>query len=232
MSRPIIELKNVSKVYELGKVKVEALSNINLKIYAGEFLAIVGKSGSGKTTCLNLIGCLDLPTTGKIKLLGRDISRLKDRELSKIRGKTIGFIFQMFNLIPTLTALENVILPMIFQGIDKKKRVERAKKLLKLVGLEKRMNHRPNELSGGEQQRVAIARALANEPKIILADEPTGNLDTKSGEVIINLLERINREKGTTLVMVTHDMELANRANRIVKLEDGRIVKEWKKKIV
>jgi len=232
MSRPIIELKNVSKVYELGKVKVEALSNINLKIYAGEFLAIVGKSGSGKTTCLNLIGCLDLPTTGKIKLLGRDISRLKDRELSKIRGKTIGFIFQMFNLIPTLTALENVILPMIFQGIDKKERVERAKKLLKLVGLEKRMNHRPNELSGGEQQRVAIARALANEPKIILADEPTGNLDTKSGEVIINLLERINREKGTTLVMVTHDMELANRANRIVKLEDGRIVKEWKKKIV
>ena len=231
MNKPIIELENVSKIYKLGKVNVKALYNINLKIYPKEFLAIIGKSGSGKTTCLSIMGCLDLPTRGKVKLLGKDISKFDDRELSKIRGKTIGFIFQMFNLIPTLTTLENVTLPMIFQGVDKEKRIKRAKKLLKLVGLEERMNHRPMELSGGEQQRVAIARALANEPQIILADEPTGNLDTKSGKMIIDILEKINKEKGTTLVMVTHDIELASRANRIIKLEDGKIVKEWKKKL-
>ncbi len=230
MNKPIIELENVSKIYKLGKVNVKALYNINLKIYPKEFLAIIGKSGSGKTTCLSIMGCLDLPTRGKVKLLGKDISKFDDRELSKIRGKTIGFIFQMFNLIPTLTTLENVTLPMIFQGVDKEKRIKRAKKLLKLVGLEERMNHRPMELSGGEQQRVAIARALANEPQIILADEPTGNLDTKSGKMIIDILEKINKEKGTTLVMVTHDIELASRANRIIKLEDGKIVKELKRK--
>jgi len=231
MNKPIIELENVSKIYKLGKVNVKALYNLNLKIYPKEFLAIIGKSGSGKTTCLSIMGCLDLPTRGKVKLLGKDISKFDDRELSKIRGKTIGFIFQMFNLIPTLTTLENVTLPMIFQGVDKEKRIKRAKKLLKLVGLEERMNHRPMELSGGEQQRVAIARALANEPQIILADEPTGNLDTKSGKMIIDILEKINKEKGTTLVIVTHDVELASRASRIIKLEDGKIVKEWKKKL-
>jgi len=232
MNKPIIELENVTKIYRLGKVNVKALYNVNLKIYPKEFLAIIGKSGSGKTTCLSIMGCLDLPTRGKVKLLGKDISKFDDRELSKIRGKTIGFIFQMFNLIPTLTTLENVTLPMIFQGVDKEKRIKRAKKLLKLVGLEERMNHRPMELSGGEQQRVAIARALANEPQIILADEPTGNLDTKSGKMIIDILEKINKERGTTLVMVTHDIELASRASRIIKLEDGKIVKEWRKKIV
>ena len=232
MNKAIIELENVTKIYKLGKVNVKALYNVNLKIYPKEFLAIIGKSGSGKTTCLSIMGCLDLPTRGKVKLLGKDISKFDDRELSKIRGKTIGFIFQMFNLIPTLTTLENVTLPMIFQGVDKEKRIKRAKKLLKLVGLEERMNHRPMELSGGEQQRVAIARALANEPQIILADEPTGNLDTKSGKMIIDILEKINKERGTTLVMVTHDIELASRASRIIKLEDGKIVKEWRKKIV
>lgn len=228
--RIIVELENVKKVYKLGNVDVHAIKGINLKIYDGEFLAIVGKSGSGKSTCLNLIGCLDRPTSGRIKLLGKDISKLSESELARIRGKTIGFVFQMFNLIPTLNTIENVMLPMIFQGVKKEERVKKAKEIIKLVGLENRMFHKPNELSGGERQRVAIARALVNEPKIILADEPTGNLDSKSGKMIIDLLMKINKEKGTTLVVVTHDIELASLAERIVKLEDGKIVEEKIKK--
>lgn len=229
MNKPIIELRNVTKIYKLGEVRVPALRGISLKIRSGEFLAIVGKSGSGKSTCLNIIGCLDLPTSGKVKLLGKDVSKMSEKELAKLRGKTIGFIFQMFNLIPTLTTLENVMLPMMFQSVSRSRRTKKAKQLLNLVGLEKRMHHRPLELSGGERQRVAIARALANDPKIILADEPTGNLDSKTGEMIIELLERINR-KGTTLVIVTHDLDLAKRADRIIKLEDGKIIKELRKK--
>ncbi len=226
MSKPIIELRNVTKVYKLGKVDVPALRDIDLKIYKGEFLAIVGKSGSGKSTCLSITGCLDLPTSGKVKLIGKDVTKMNEKELAKLRGKTIGFIFQTFNLITTLTTLENVTLPMIFQGVPRNERIKKAKQLLKLVGLEKRLHHRPLELSGGERQRVAIARALANDPKIILADEPTGNLDSKTGKMIIELLEKINKKKGTTLVIVTHDLDLAKRADRIIKLGDGKIVKE------
>ncbi|MEM5826073.1 MAG: ABC transporter ATP-binding protein [Candidatus Aenigmatarchaeota archaeon] len=222
----IVELENVKKIYKLGDVDVYAIKGISLKIYDGEFLAIVGKSGSGKSTCLNLIGCLDKPTSGRIKILGKDISQFSENELAKIRGKTIGFVFQMFNLIPTLNTIENIMLPMIFQGVKKEERMKKVKEIIKLVGLENRMFHKPNELSGGERQRVAIARALVNEPKIILADEPTGNLDSKSGKMIIDLLIKINKERGTTLVVVTHDIELASLAERIIKLEDGRIVEE------
>lgn len=230
MNRSVIELKNVTKVYKLGKVDVLALHKISFKIYKDEFLAIVGKSGSGKSTCLSIIGCLDLPTSGKVKLLGKDVTKMSENELARLRGKTIGFVFQTFNLIPTLTTLENVTLPMMFQGIEQKERIKRAKRLLKLVGLEKRLYHKPLELSGGERQRVAIARALANKPQIILADEPTGNLDSKTGKMIIELLERINRAEGTTLVIVTHDLDLARRADRIIELEDGKIVREIKKR--
>ncbi|MBU5678353.1 MAG: ABC transporter ATP-binding protein [Candidatus Aenigmarchaeota archaeon] len=222
----MVELENVKKIYKLGNVDVYAIKGISLKIYDGEFLAIVGKSGSGKSTCLNLIGCLDKPTSGRIKVLGKDISQFSENEIAKIRGKTIGFVFQMFNLIPTLNTIENIMLPMIFQGVKKEERMKKVKEIIKLVGLENRMLHKPNELSGGERQRVAIARALVNEPKIILADEPTGNLDSKSGKVIIDLLIKINKERGTTLVVVTHDIELASLAERIIKLEDGRIVEE------
>ncbi|MEM5828757.1 MAG: ABC transporter ATP-binding protein [Candidatus Aenigmatarchaeota archaeon] len=222
----IVELENVKKIYKLGDVDVYAIKGISLKIYDGEFLAIVGKSGSGKSTCLNLIGCLDKPTSGRIKILGKDISQFSENELAKIRGKTIGFVFQMFNLIPTLNTIENIMLPMIFQGVKKEERMKKVKEIIKLVGLENRMFHKPNELSGGERQRVAIARALVNEPKIILADEPTGNLDSKNGKMIIDLLIKINKERGTTLVVVTHDIELASLAERIIKLEDGRIVEE------
>ncbi|MEM5771307.1 MAG: ABC transporter ATP-binding protein [Candidatus Aenigmatarchaeota archaeon] len=224
--KAIVELENVKKIYKLGNVDVYAIKGISLKIYDGEFLAIVGKSGSGKSTCLNLIGCLDKPTSGRIKVLGKDISQFSENEIAKIRGKTIGFVFQMFNLIPTLNTIENIMLPMIFQGVKKEERMKKVKEIIKLVGLENRMLHKPNELSGGERQRVAIARALVNEPKIILADEPTGNLDSKSGKVIIDLLIKINKERGTTLVVVTHDIELASLAERIIKLEDGRIVEE------
>lgn len=224
--RVVIELENVKKIYKLGNVYVNAINGISLKIYEGEFLAIIGKSGSGKSTCLNLIGCLDRPTSGRIKILGKDISKFSENELAKIRGKTIGFVFQMFNLIPTLNTIENIMLPMIFQGIKKEDGIKRVKEIIKLVGLENRMFHKPNELSGGERQRVAIARALVNEPKIILADEPTGNLDSKSGKMIIDLLIKINRERGTTLVIVTHDNEIASLAERIIKLEDGKIVEE------
>lgn len=222
----IVDLENVKKIYKLGEVEVYALRGISLKIYEGEFIAIVGKSGSGKSTCLNLIGCLDKPTSGRVKLVGKDITKLSENELAKIRGKTIGFVFQMFNLIPTLNTLENVMLPMIFQNVKKEERIRRAKEIIKLVGLEKRMFHKPNELSGGERQRVAIARALVNNPKLILADEPTGNLDSKSGRMIIDLLIKINKERKTTLVVVTHDYELASLAKRIIKLEDGKIVEE------
>lgn len=224
--RIIVELENVKKVYKLGSVDVPAIKGISIKIYEGEFLAIVGKSGSGKSTCLNLIGCLDKPTSGRIMLLGKDISKLSESELARIRGKTIGFVFQMFNLVPTLNTMENIMLPMIFQGVNKDERMKRVKEIIKLVGLENRMFHKPNELSGGERQRVAIARALVNKPKLILADEPTGNLDSKNGKAIIDLLMKINRESGTTLVVVTHDIELATLAERIVKLEDGKIAEK------
>ena len=220
----IIELKGVWKIYKLGKVSVEAVRGINLNGKKGEFLAVMGPSGSGKSTSMNMIGCLDIPTKGSIFLEGDDISQMHESELAQIRGKLIGFIFQQFNLITTLTALENVMLPMAFQNIPLVERRVRAQKLLELVGLGDRASHHPNELSGGQQQRVAIARALANNPEVILADEPTGNVDSETGRRILTYLGRLNKEEGKTIVMVTHDSSIAHKAERVVHLYDGKIM--------
>jgi len=224
----VIELKNVWKIYEIGDVKVEALRGMDLTVNQCEFIAIMGPSGSGKSTAMNMIGCLDIPTKGNIFLSGKDISHLSESELAQIRGKKIGFIFQKFNLINTLTALENVMLPMTFQDIPAAERRAKAIKLLESVDLGDRMNHLQNELSGGQQQRVAIARALANDPEVVLADEPTGNLDSKTGENVMQFLQKLHDEKGTTVVMVTHDMNVAKHAERIEHLFDGAIVKTTK----
>jgi len=225
MKKVVIKLDNVWKIYKMDRIEVSALSGLSLDVYEGEFLAVLGKSGSGKSTSLNMIGCLDLPTKGKIFLDGRDISTLDENELAKIRGKKIGFVFQTYNLITSLTALENVMLPMLFQGIEKKERIETAKHKLDIVGLKERMNHKPSELSGGERQRVAIARALVNDPEIILADEPTGNLDSKTGNEIINILVDLHKKYKRTIIMITHDKSLASRAERIVHLADGKVSK-------
>ena len=221
----IVELEDVQKIYQLDKVEVPALREINLKIKKGERLAISGPSGCGKSTLLNLIGCLDRPTKGKIFIDGKDISELNDNELATIRGKKVGLVFQFFYLIPTLTALKNVMLPMVFAGISESEQEKKAKQLLKMVDLEKRMYHKPSELSGGERQRVAIARAMANSPEMILADEPTGNLDSKSGREVINILLKLNKEKGVTLVIVTHDVYIAKSAQRRIYLKDGKIIR-------
>jgi putative ABC transport system ATP-binding protein len=229
-TKTVIELKNVAKHYEMGDNLVRALDEINIKIEQGDFVAIMGPSGSGKSTSMNLIGSLDLATTGEIYLDGHNIQYLEESELAQIRGRKIGFIFQQFNLIPTLTALENVMLPMEFQN-DYNKTEERAKKLLELVGLKDRMHHKPTELSGGQAQRVAIARALANDPEIILADEPTGNLDSETGENVIDMLYRLHKEKGKTLIIITHDTNFINKLKniaRIIKLKDGKIIHEKK----
>ncbi|MEM7826376.1 MAG: ABC transporter ATP-binding protein [Candidatus Aenigmatarchaeota archaeon] len=223
--KPIIELKNVSKIYKMDEVEVTALRDVNLKIREKEFVAVVGPSGSGKSTLLHLMGLLDKPTSGKIFLEGIDTSKLKDKQLARLRGRKIGFVFQFFNLYPTLTALENVQLPMIIAEKDKRESEKRAFELLKKVGLEKRANHLPSQLSGGERQRVAIARALANNPSLILADEPTGNLDSKSGEEVMKILDKL-QEEGKTIVMVTHEMNIAKYAERTIYLKDGRIIKE------
>ena len=221
----VIELKDVWKIFEIGDVKVEALRGLNLKVKQCEFIAIMGPSGSGKSTAMNMVGALDIPTRGKIYLSGKDISQMEESSLAQIRGKKIGFIFQKFNLINTLSALENVMLPMTFQNIPAVERREKAKKLLEQVDLGDRINHKPNELSGGQQQRVAIARALANDPEVILADEPTGNLDSKTGENVMQFLQRLHKEKGTTVVMVTHDANVAKHAQRTEYLLDGQLVK-------
>ena len=223
MKKPVISLKNVWKTYQMGEVKVNALQGLNLDIYEGEFVSIVGPSGSGKSTSMNMIGCLDIPTKGQIFLYGQNIAHLHESDLAQIRGKRIGFVFQKFNLIGTLTALENVTLPMMFQNIPKEKAEKRAKDLLTKVGLADRMTHRPNEMSGGQQQRVSIARALANDPDIILADEPTGNLDSESGEMVLKTLQKLHDE-GKTLILVTHEMALANKARRKCVLKDGKVV--------
>lgn len=224
-SRSLVELVDVWKTYHLGSSEVHALSHVNLTIYPGEFLALLGPSGSGKSTLMHLVGCLDLPSKGKIYLDGKDISQLSESALAQIRGRKIGFIFQQFNLIPTLTALENVMLPMAFQGVPSDEREERARELLHLVDLGPRMHHKPSELSGGQQQRVAIARSLANQPEIILADEPTGNLDSKTGNSVMSFLQKLHDEKGTTVIVVTHDVDLAAYAKRKEFLKDGVIVK-------
>jgi len=221
--KTIIKLEDVWKVYHMDEVDVEALSGINIEINEGEFVAIVGKSGSGKSTAMNMIGCLDVPTKGKVLLNGSDISRMNESRLAQIRGKKIGFIFQTFNLIPTLSALENVMLPMTFQQIPRDKRIRVAGDLLKKVGLIERADHLPGQLSGGERQRVAIARSLSNNPELILADEPTGNLDSKTGKEILGMLEDLNKE-GKTIVMVTHDSSLTKYANKIIQIKDGKNV--------
>ena len=226
--KPIIELKDAWKIYQMGEVKVVALSGLNLAVQKGEFVSIMGPSGSGKSTAMNMIGCLDIPSKGVILLDGKDISKLRESDLAQIRGRKIGFIFQQFNLIPTLSALENIMLPMIFQGIPKDERLERAKKLLKMVELDDRMDHKPNELSGGQQQRVAIARSLSNDPEVILADEPTGNLDSKTGSTVLDFLKKLHIDEGKTIVMVTHDENVAKKADRIEYLMDGKIVKSLK----
>ena len=225
----MIELKNVQKVYPMGEVSVPALRGISLTIHPGEFIAIMGPSGSGKSTLMHLLGCLDLPSDGVVQLDGKDITKLDEDTLAQIRGQKIGFVFQTFNLIPTLTALENVELPLFFQGVPRRQRSVRAAELLQKVGLGKRAHHKPSQLSGGERQRVAIARALANDPEIILADEPTGNLDSESGEAILQLLKQLN-EEGRTIILVTHNPEAAAYAHRIVRIKDGRLLEEVKAK--
>lgn len=224
----MISVKNLKKTYILGGEEVHALDDVSLDIKEHEFVAIIGQSGSGKSTFMNMLGCLDRPDSGEITLDGIDILKCKQNELSTIRNKKIGFIFQQFHLLPKLTALENVELPLIYQGIPTKKRKEKAISALKEVGLEKRIDHRPNQLSGGQQQRVAIARALVGEPALILADEPTGNLDSRSGKDIMKLLHKLHKE-GNTIVLITHDNSVAMEAQRQIQIIDGKIVKDSKK---
>jgi putative ABC transport system ATP-binding protein len=222
-ARPVIRAHGLTKDLPLGKTVVHAVRGVNLEIYAGEIVGIIGPSGSGKSTLLGLIGGLDKPTGGIIEIDGVDISKLSEDRLTEIRNEKIGFVFQFFNLIPTLTALENVALPIQFARKRKFNSDKRAKELLSLLGMKDRLHHRPSELSGGQQQRVAIARALANNPPLLLADEPTGNLDSESGEIVLQALEHVRQETGTTVVVVTHDVSIARRTGRILRLIDGQL---------
>jgi putative ABC transport system ATP-binding protein len=226
MSEYVLEAENLTKVYEAGENRIVALSDISLQVRRGEFVSIMGPSGSGKTTLLGVLGCLDKPTSGRVIIDGLDVTAMKEAELPKIRAEKIGFVFQAFNLLPTLTAIENVELPMERGKIPKGERRGRALKLLRSVGLEEKADRRPNRLSAGEQQRVAIARALANGPAIILADEPTGNLDSKTGQDIIQLLRKLRREEGSTIVLVTHDKQMASLSDRTLYLRDGKLLKD------
>ena len=219
----LLELENVSKIFQLDGVEVKALQNISLEVKRGEFLAIMGPTGSGKSTLMYLMGCLDSPTSGKISLEGKDISGLSEQELAKIRNKKIGFVFQMFNLLPRTSALANVELPLIYSGLTKKEREIKARQALSYLGLKERSSHFPSQLSGGEQQRVAIARALVTSPAMILADEPTGNVDSQSAREIMKIFKELNRE-GNTIVVVTHDKQVAKYAKKIIKIHDGRII--------
>lgn len=223
LSKPLLSLQNVSKIYKMGETQVKALDNVSLTIKKGEFVALLGRSGSGKSTLMHIMGCLDSPTSGRVIFENQDISQLNEVQLAKIRNQKVGFVFQAFNLLSRTSALANVELPLIYASLDSSKK-ERAKaeKVLRMVGLEKRINHLPSQLSGGEQQRVAIARALVNKPSIILADEPTGNLDSKSGKEIMKILQGLNND-GHTIVVVTHDPSIAKYAKRIIKLKDGKI---------
>ena len=218
----LVEIQDISKIYNPGENEVRALDHVSLSIQQNEFVAIIGQSGSGKSTLMNMLGCLDLPTSGTYMLNGQDVSKMTDDEQSDIRNKEIGFIFQGFNLIPNLTALENVELPLIYRGVSKQVRSELAKNALEKVGLANRMTHKPAEMSGGQQQRVAIARAIAQAPPIILADEPTGNLDSNSSKEIMGILRGLHKE-GRTVILITHDNEIANEAERIIKIKDGKI---------
>ncbi len=221
----LIHLKDVYKTYDMGQAQVRALDGVSIEIQQGDYLAVMGPSGSGKSTLMNLIGCLDSPTSGSYRLKTTEIGSLGDDELARIRNREIGFIFQTFNLLPRTDALQNVELPLIYSGISRRERHERAKRALDAVGLGDRMHHRPNEMSGGQRQRVAIARALVNNPSILLADEPTGNLDSRTGDEIMALVDRLHAE-GNTIILVTHEDELARRAARVIRLRDGQIVSD------
>jgi len=221
----IIKVENVTKTYKMGDTIVKAVDDVSLNVFDGDYLVVMGPSGSGKSTLLYLIGCLDKPDSGEIYLSGQKVSQLNDKELAKLRNKMIGFVFQQFNLLPRLTALENVELPMIYAGIPKAIRSKRAKELLDIVGLSDRMEHKPTQLSGGQMQRVAIARALANEPRIILADEPTGNLDAKSGDEILEIFSKLN-SNGLTIVVITHNLEVAKNGKSLIHVRDGKIVSQ------
>lgn len=226
MENTLISFKNVWKTYQMGEVQVNALKNVSAKLGKGEFVAIIGPSGSGKSTMMNLVGCLDVPSQGKIFLKGKDISQLQESDLAALRGRTIGFVFQQYNLIPGMTALENVLLPLEIQEIDDKIAEKKAKELLDLVGLSDKLQNKPSQLSGGQQQRVSIARALACDPEIVLADEPTGALDSITGQEVISILYRLWKEKNKTVVMVTHDLHLAGYASRHIQLKDGEMVRD------
>jgi putative ABC transport system ATP-binding protein len=225
MAEELIKTENVWKTYKLGQVDLTVLKGVSLVINKGSFVAIMGPSGSGKSTLLHIIGALDIPSQGKVFLEKEEISKFPEDALAKIRGQKIGFVFQQFNLLPNLTALENVILPMVFQGINEKERTERAKKLLAKMGLGERFNHKPNELSGGERQRIAIARALANNPDIIVADEPTGNLDSTTGEKIMNIFIELHKKEKKTIIVVTHDPNIAEYTEETIQIKDGQIIK-------
>ncbi len=220
---PLVRLKNVKKTYVMGKVPVHALRGVDMEIHEAEMVAIMGPSGSGKTTLLNLLGLLDAPSVGSYKLAGEEVAKLSDRRRSHLRNKRFGFVFQVYNLLPRLTAAENVMVPLIYGGVKRRDRRPRAEAALEAVGLKDRMRHRPSELSGGEQQRVAIARALVNEPSVILADEPTGNLDSASGAAIMELIQQLHQERKVTVVLVTHDPNIAARAERTIQLRDGTV---------
>lgn len=225
--KPVIKIRNITRNFPLGNDVVKVLKGIDLDIERGEYVALMGPSGSGKSTLMNLLGCLDTPTSGVYELNGKNVSNMTDDELAEIRNKEIGFVFQTFNLLPRTTALENVALPMIYAGYSKKDRLERAKEVLMSVGLGDRMDHKPNQLSGGQRQRVAVGRALVNNPSIILADEPTGNLDSKTSVEIMNLFNKIHAA-GNTVILVTHEEEIAENAHRIIRLRDGMIESDTK----
>ena len=222
MNSSIIEIKNIKKEYIMGSQLIAALKDVSLNINKGEYVALMGPSGSGKSTLMNILGCLDSPTAGSYKLNNTEVSEMTDDELAHVRNKEIGFIFQTFNLLPRLTSLENVALPMVYAGMSKVERTQRAEQVMEMVGLKDRMDHKPNELSGGQRQRVAIARALVNNPSIILADEPTGNLDTKTSYEIMAIMEEIS-SKGNTVIIVTHEEDIAKHARRILRLRDGLV---------
>ena len=220
---PLIRLNNIKRTYLMGRVPVSALQGVDLDIADGEMVAIMGPSGSGKTTLLNILGLLDTPSVGSYKLAGDEVAKLPDRRRSQLRNKRFGFVFQVYNLLPRLTAAENVMIPLVYGGVKKRDRRPRAEAALEAVGLKDRVRHRPSELSGGEQQRVAIARALVNEPSVILADEPTGNLDSKAGAAIMDLLQQLHEERKVTVILVTHDPNVAKPAERVVRLSDGQV---------